>query len=214
MDCPKCGRAMRWYVDGLIRPAASTRMCPSCGAKLELLNGNVGLVINSILLGGGLLGIWLGEIRYMWLWIGLLAIGCWLLLPVWAKLFGSLMIWSYRAEQEGKARWLAAESTASTIMMAAWVFYMVVTLVVPYSRIISEFDVNMDQAFKRMEEFTQIVKERIVSLRGMIELGAGIVSFWWCQTSITRRRLLSRQAAAGRVKQQGETGKHGGLKCI
>jgi hypothetical protein len=202
MICPECGKRMDWYIDGLIRPGASNRTCPSCEAKLELLNGNAGLIINSILLAVGLLGIWFGELPFMWLWISLLGIGCWLLLPVWTKMFARLVVSSYTREQQAKARRLAAESTASTITMAAWVLYMVVTLVVPYGQILSGFDSLDNESWDKMEQFAEMAKDRFASTRGMIELGLGILSFSWCQINVTRRMLLRRKAVASKLQQQ------------
>lgn len=202
MDCPKCGRRMGWYIDGLIRPAASTRVCPSCGAKLELLNSNRGLIINSILAAGGLLAVWFRQPPWMWLWISLIGLGYWLLLPVWTKMFGRLAVSSYSREQQVKARWLAAESFASTIMMGAWVFYMVCTLIIPYGQIISAFGSLDDKAWARMEQFTEMVRTRFVSPRGLIELGFGIVSFSWCRMNIRRRMLLRRKAVADKLTRQ------------
>ncbi len=204
MICPRCGRRMDWYIDGLIRPGASRKICPSCGAELELLNGSTGLLVNSILLAIGFLIIWLSEIPYMWLWIGLLGVGCWLLLPVWTKMFAKLVVWSYTEEQQAKAKWLAAESAASTIAMAAWVLYMVLILVIPYGRVISEFNPLDEKAWDKMEQFAEMAKDRFASTRGIIELGLGILSFCWCQVNMTRRMLLRRRAVASRLQQSGE----------
>jgi hypothetical protein len=53
MNCPKCGRRMNWYVDGLIRPGSGARICPGCMMKLEVQNGYTGIMINSVLLAAG-----------------------------------------------------------------------------------------------------------------------------------------------------------------
>lgn len=202
MICPKCGRQIGWYIDGLFRPAASKKICSSCGAELELLNGNLGLLANSVFLAIGLLIIWLSDIPYMWLWISLLGVGCWLLLPVWTKMFARLVVWSYSGEQQTKAKWLAAESTASTIMMTAWVFYMVFILVVPYGQIVSEFKPFDDGTWEKLEQFSEMIKDRFLSTRGIIELGFGILSFSLCQVNMARRMLLRRETVASKLEQQ------------
>lgn len=202
MECPKCGKWMDWYISGLIRPGAGSRTCPWCQTRLELLHGNLGLFINSILLAGGLFVMYFYELSFQWAWVCLLGVGCWLLLPVWTKLFGKLIVSSYTRQQQIKARWLAAESFASTITMAAWVLYMVLTLIIPYGQIISGFESLDDKTWDRVEEFTEVVRERILSLRGMIELGAGILSGLWCRVSIYRRMHLRKQSIAGKLERE------------
>ena len=202
MNCPKCGKQMGWYVSGLIRPGAGSRTCPWCQTRLELLHGNLGLLINSILLAGGLFAVYFYELSFQWVWFCLLGIAFWLLLPVWMKMFGQLIVSSYTREQQIKAMWLDAENFASTITMAAWVLYMVLTLIIPYGQIISGFGSLDDKAWDKAEEFTEIVKERILSLRGIIELGAGILSGIWCRVSIYRRMRLRRQSIAEKLERE------------
>ena len=199
MDCPKCGRRMSWYVDGLIRPGAGTRTCPWCQTKLEVLNGHAGIMVNSVLLAAGFILVFLYQLPLTLLWLCLTGIGCWLLLPVWTKLFGKPVIWSYSGEQEAKAKWLAAESFASTITMAGWVLYMAITLLLPYGRILSELDSLDNETWKRMEEFTEMLQNRLFSTRGAIEIGVGILSFLWCQITLSMRALHRQRSVEDKI---------------
>jgi hypothetical protein len=202
MICPKCGRRMSWYIDGLIRPGIGSRICPWCQTKLELLHGNYGLFFASILLAGGLFVVYFFELPFQWVWVCLLGVVFWLLMPVWMRIFGKLIVSSYTREQQIKAMWLDAEIFASTITMAAWVLYMVLTLIIPYARIISEFNPNVDQSWQNVEDYTEAVKDRILSTRGIIELGVGILSLIWCRVNILRRMYLRKQSIEDKLGHQ------------
>jgi hypothetical protein len=193
---------MNWYIGGLIRPGMGSRTCPYCLTRLELLNGFLGLVINSILLAGGLFAVYFYELPFQWLWFCLLGIVFWLMLPIWMKMFGKLIVSSYTKEQHIKAMWLEAEIFASTITMAVWVLYVILTLIIPYAKIISEFDSDMDQMVKNMDIFSETVRARILSSRGALELFVGIVSLLWCRVSVYRRMNLRRQSIAGKLQRE------------
>ncbi|MFA5424075.1 MAG: TFIIB-type zinc ribbon-containing protein [Phycisphaerae bacterium] len=201
MFCPKCSTQMGWYIDGLIRPGAGERICPSCGAVLEILNGNTGLLINGILFAAGLLVVWLRDLPYIWLWVALLSIGCWLLLPVWTKLFAVLEVSSYTNAQQEKARRLEAEYLVCKITMAAWVIYMAFSLIIPYGQIISELSSADAESWNKVEYLTQALKGRFASTRGLIEIAIGMLSFAWWQLNIARRTLFRRTVVADKLRQ-------------
>ena len=202
MKCPKCGKQMSWYMNGLIRPGIGSRTCPWCQTRLELLRGSSGLIINSILLAGGLFVVYSYVSSFQWFWVCLLGIGFWLLMPVWQKIFGKLIVSSYTREQQIKAMWLDAESFASTITMAAWVLYMVLVIIIPYGQIIQGLGSLDDEVWDKIEKFSEEIRHRFLTTRGIIEFGAGLLSFTWCQISIYRRMHLRKQSIAGKLERE------------
>ena len=85
------------------------------------------------------------------------------------------------------------EQTAATIVVAGWTLYMVLTLLMPYARIIGEFDFDNEQTWEAMQEYGQMVRERLVSLRGMIELAIGFGSISWTRVNAWRKAKLRGQ---------------------
>jgi hypothetical protein len=156
-------------------------------------------MINSVLLAAGLILVLLYQLPWTVLWLCLIGIGCWLLLPVWTRLLGRLVIWSYSGEQEAKAKRLAAESFASTVTMAGWVVYMAVAFLLPYGRILSNFDPLVDQTWERIDDYGQMLRERLLSTRGTIEIGAGFASFLWCQISLGMQNQHRKQSIESRI---------------
>ena len=195
MVCPKCREKLSWYVDGLLRPSTSSRVCPGCGAKLELLNSGIGIVVNSVLIATGSVYLWMKQVPYAWLWVMMLFVFCWLATPVWVRSFGRVVVSSYTKEQEARARRLAMESTATTIALAGWVFYMALTVVVlPYYCLMAELEIDGDLLRKPFGGDAESVRGRFLGPRGIIELTIGAVSLGANRANARRRSRLRAEA--------------------
>ncbi len=190
MRCPNCKANLNWYRDALLRPAATTRKCPACGTSLELLNSGTPIIINSVIFAVASLYIWLKEIPYAPLWFFVLFVACWLTSPLWLRLFGRLVVRSYSAHQLAKVQRLAVEQTAATITVAGWTLYMVLTILLPYGRVLGHFDPSDDQSWQLVQNYAQTLRDRLYSLRGIIELAIGAASITWIRINLWRRSKL------------------------
>jgi len=88
MNCPSCGKGMKWWLDGLVRVNLNSRVCSNCGIKLELLNPGLCYFVNGIIFAGILMGVVFRNLPVLWLWILFGGVFCWFINPVIVRVLG------------------------------------------------------------------------------------------------------------------------------
>jgi len=169
--CPECDKTIRFFWDGLLRPAYTSLRCPFCNVRLELVNAGRCHFLSGIIFAAVLVLLFVMQLPFIWLWIILLGPLCWFLniLIVW--LLGRWRVWSYELSEIAKLRWLSAANAISTIIAGIWVLFMVKTLLLPYWKMVVDFDL-LDE---RIDEIVEHYKE-LFSVRGVIGIIIGILS--------------------------------------
>lgn len=192
IKCPICGKTGHSFWEGFLRPTYSSLRCSSCDKRLELINAGRCHFISGIISAAILVFIFFMQLPFIWVWVILSGLLCWFLDVFIVWLFGRWWVWSYEISESAKLRWLAAANTISTIIVGVWVFYMAWTLLLPYWKMVGDFDL-MDE---RMDEMIEHYKG-LFSVQGMIGIVIGILSIATSGTTglikgRLRRRVVER----------------------
>ena len=197
MNCPKCGKQMSWYVDGLIRPGFNSRYCIGCNSRLELVNSWLPYLATGLLFALGLLFVVMGEVSHLWAWLILLGVVCWLVNPIFVRLLGNWAVYDYTQAEISKANLLNAVNTISTLITAVLVGHLIMILLLPYWRILEQLSQMDNKAFGAMEEYVQILKPARI-----IGFVVGIISMGTSGTTSFMRHSLRRESLNRRLEQQ------------
>jgi hypothetical protein len=197
MECPKCGKQMSWYVDGLIRPGFNSRYCIGCNSRLELVNSWLPYLATGLLFALGLLFVVMGEVSHLWAWLILLGVVCWLVNPIFVRLLGNWAVYDYTQAEISKANLLNAVNTISTLITAVLVGHLIMILLLPYWRILEQLSQMDNKAFGAMEEYVQILKPARI-----IGFVVGIISMGTSGTTSFMRHSLRRESLNRRLEQQ------------
>ncbi len=199
MDCPKCGRRMDWYIDGLIRPGFNSRYCIGCNSRLELVNPSTPYTASGLIFVLALFGLVIGQVPYLWLWLILLAVFFWLVNPLFVKLLGRWAVYDYTQAELSRANLLNAVNTVSTLITAVWVGYLIMILVLPYWKIIGLLAEMDDKAFEAAQQYAQVFKPARI-----IAMVVGVISAGASGTTSFMRYSLRKESLNRKLKQQGE----------
>jgi hypothetical protein len=196
IKCPICGKTGHSFWEGFLRPTYSSLRCPSCNKRLELVNAGRCHFISGIISAAILVFIFFMQLPFLWVWVILLGFLCWFLdvLIVW--LLGRWRVWSYELSELVKLRWLSAANTISTIIVGVWVFYMAWTLLLPYWKMIGNFDLMDDQIDEMVEHYKELF-----SVQGIIGIIIGIVSIMTSGTTGLIKGRLRRRAVEKSLSQ-------------
>ena len=198
MNCPKCGRQMSWYIDGLVRPGFNSRYCIGCKSRLELVNPSVPYIVSGILFVLILFGLVMGQVPHLWLWLILLGIALWLVNPVFIRLLGRWDVYDYTQAEISKADLLNAVNTVSTLVTAVWVGHLIMILMLPYWRIIDQLSQMDDRAFAAIEEYSRMFRPAQI-----IGFTIGVISMGTSGTTSVMRYSLRKQSLNRAFAQQG-----------
>ena len=169
--CPKCGKMMHSFLEGLLRPTYTNLKCPFCNVRLELVNAGLCHFLSGIIFAAVLVLLFVMQLPFIWVWVILLGLLCWFLNVFVVWLLGRWRIWSYEFSELSKLKLLSAANAISTIIAGVWVFFMAKTFLLPYWKLIADFDL-MDE---RMAEMVEHYK-KLFSVQGIIGLVIGILS--------------------------------------
>jgi hypothetical protein len=162
---------MRFFLEGLLRPTYANLRCPFCNVRLELVNAGRCHFLSGIIFAAVLVLLFVMQLPFMWVWVILLGLLCWFLSIFIVWLLGRWGVWSYELSELSKLRWLSSANAISTIIAGVWVLFMTKTLLLPYWKMIVEFDL-LDE---RIDEMVEHYKE-LFSVRGVIGIIIGILS--------------------------------------
>ena len=209
MNCPKCGRQMDWYIDGLVRPGLNSRYCTGCKSRLELVNPSTPYIAAGLLFVLILLGLVMGQVPYLWLWLILLGVVFWLLNPVFIRLLGRWTVYDYTLAEISKANLINAVNTISTLITAVWVVHLIMILYLPYWKIIGQMTEINDEAFDALEQYTQVFRPA-----RFIAIAVGVISMGISGTTSVMRYNLRQDIIRRRLEpEQKETGNEGSRAC-
>ena len=189
IKCPKCGKMMRFFLERLLRPANTDLRCPFCNVRLELVNAGRCHFLSGIIFAAALVFLFVMQLPFIWVWIIMLGILCWFLNIFIIWLLGRWEVWSYELSELSKLRWLSAANSVSTIIAGVWVFFMIKTLLLPYWKMIADFDL-MDE---RIGEIVENYKG-LFSVQGVIGIMIGVISVGVSKTTSLIKGKLRRQA--------------------
>jgi hypothetical protein len=204
MICPKCGRRMSWYVDGLVRPGFNSRYCIGCNSRLELVNPSAPYMAAGLIFVLILFGLIMGQVSHLWLWLILLGVAFWLVNPVFIRLLGRWAVYDYSQAEISKANLLNAVNTISTLITAVWVGHLIMTLFLPYWKTIELLAQMDDKAFEAAEQYAEILRPS-----GIIGIAVGVISLSTSGTTSVMRYSLRKQSLKRKLAQQDETENQG-----
>lgn len=187
--CPKCGKTMRFFLEGLLRPTYTNLRCPFCNVQLELINAGLCHFLSGIIFAVALVLLFLIQPPFIWLWIILLGLLCWFLNIFIVWLLGQWRVWSYGLSELSKLRLLSAANAISTIIAGVWVFFMARMLLLPYWKIVANFDLMDEQIVEMVEHY-----KKLFSVQGIIGLIIGILSIATSGTTSFIKGGLRRRA--------------------
>lgn len=196
IKCPVCGVKFSSYLMGLLRPTYGSVNCSDCYSRLELLNPGRCHFLTGIIFALALIWFVLSEVSYLWLWMTLAGIACWLLNPLIVGLFGKWGPWSYRAEDAAKVQLLGATQAVSTILAGIWVCYMAKVLLLPYYQLVSNFDFADQQITEAIEHY-----KGLFGGRGVIGLIIGFISVSTLTTTSVLRGGLRKRAIESKLSE-------------
>lgn len=199
MNCPKCGKQMSWYIDGLIRPGFSSRYCIGCNNRLELINSWLPYSATGILFALALLFLIMTGAKHLWAWMILLGVVSWLVNPIFVRLFGRWGVYNYTQSEVTKANLLNAVNTVSTLIAAVFVVHLIMILILPYWRIIDQLSQLDDKAFAAMQEYTKMFEPAKI-----IGLTVGVISMGTSGATSFMRHSLRRESLDRRLEKQSE----------
>ncbi|MGD9109530.1 MAG: hypothetical protein PVG93_01190 [Phycisphaerales bacterium] len=191
VKCPMCGKKFGSYLMGLARPAYGSVFCSNCNQRLELLNPGICHFIGGVIFAVLLIGIVIMSVPYLWLWVMVIGLFCWLLNPVIVWLLGSWGIWSYDIAKAARLRFLAAAQAVSAIVAGVTALYIAFYLLGPYWRLLTNIEAGESQLADSVEEY-----KRIFSFEGIIGLTIGFISVATATTTKAMRKAL--RTSAGR----------------
>jgi phosphoglycerol transferase MdoB-like AlkP superfamily enzyme len=199
MVCPKCGRQMDWYIDGLVRPGFNSRYCMGCKSRLELVNPSTPYMATGLIFVLILFGLVMGQAPHLWLWLILLGLVFWLVNPVFIRLLGRWAVYDYTQAEISKANLINAVNTISTLITAVWVGYLIMILILPYWKIVGLLAQMDDRAFEAAQEYAQILKPA-----RFFAIAAGVISIGLSGSTSFMRYSLRKESFNRKLKQQGE----------
>ena len=169
--CPKCGKTMRFFLEGLLGPTYTNLRCPFCNVQLELVNAGLCHFLSGIIFAAALVSLFVMQPSFIWVWVILLGLLCWFLNIFIVWLLGRWRVWSYELSELSKLRLLSAANAISTIIAGVWVLFMVRMLLLPYWKIVAGFDLMDDQIDEMVEHYKELF-----SVQGVIGIIIGILS--------------------------------------
>lgn len=197
MICPKCGRRMDWYIDGLVRPGFNSRYCIGCNSRLELINSWLPYSATGLLFVLALLFVIMTEAKHLWAWMILLGVACWLVNPIFVRLLGRWGVYNYTQAEITKANLLNAVNTVSTLIAAVFVVHLIMMLILPYWRIIDQLSQMDDKAFEAIEQYSKTFEPAKI-----IGLTVGVISMGTSGATSFMRHSLRRESLDRRLRQQ------------
>ena len=114
--CPKCGKMMHSFLEGLLRPTYTNLKCPFCNVRLELVNAGLCHFLSGIIFAAVLVLLFVMQLPFIWVWVILLGLLCWFLNVFVVWLLGRWRIWSYELSELSKLKLLSAANAISTII--------------------------------------------------------------------------------------------------
>jgi len=209
MVCPKCGRRMDWYIDGLVRPGFNSRYCIGCKSRLELVNPSTPYMAAGLIFVLILFGLVMGQVSHLWLWLILMGIAFWLVNPVFIRLLGRWAVYDYTQSELSKANLLNAVNTVSTLITTVWVGHLIMILALPYWNIIGLLAEMDDRAFEAAQQYAQVFRPARI-----IAMVVGVISAGTSGTTSVMRYSLRKQSLNRALAQQGGMESRGGQGCI
>ena len=171
IKCPKCGKTMRSFLEGLLRPTYANLRCPFCNVQLELVNAGLCHFLSGIIFAAALVLLFVMQPPFIWLWVILLGLLCWFLNIFIVWLLGRWGVWSYELSELSKLRLLSVANAISTIIVGVWVLFMARILLLPYWRMVANFDLMDEQIGEMVEHY-----KKPFSVQGVIGIIIGILS--------------------------------------
>lgn len=196
IKCPKCGKTGHSFWEGFLRPTYSSVKCPFCEVRLELLNAGRCHFISGIIFAAILVFLFVMQLPLMWAWVILSGFLCWFLDVFIVWLFGRWWVWSYEISESAKLRWLSAANTVSTIIVGIWVFYMAWMLLLPYWKMVADFDLLDERIDEMIEHY-----KKLFSVQGIIGIIIGILSVATSGTTGLIKGKLRRRAVERSLSQ-------------
>jgi len=187
--CPKCGKTMRFFLEGLLRPTYTNLRCPFCNVQLELINAGLCHFLSGIIFAAALVSLFVMQPPFIWVWVILLGLLCWFLNIFIVWLLGRWRVWSYELSELSKLRLLSTANAISTIIAGVWVLFMARMLLLPYWKIVAGFDLMDDQIGEMVEHYKELF-----SVQGVIGIIIGILSVAVSGTTSFMKGGLRRRA--------------------
>ena len=167
MNCPKCGRGIKWWPNDLFQPSCDKKECVHCAEQLELTNPAVCSVIDGLIFSGIFVGLAFVGLRWQWLRVLTAGLACWFIYPFIVQIFGRWRSRSYQAEVLGKARAWAIVGTVSGLVFGIAAAFTVIGFGLLYRDVlISLSSAEGAVGSEAIEDFTR-------GLRSWLPVGVG-----------------------------------------